>query len=736
MGRIKDKITGVPEPKTKGIALTPVVMQMEAVECGAACLTMILAYYRKWIPLETVREDCGISRDGANAETIMQTAGRYGLETKGYRMKTETLRARGSFPCVIFWNENHFVVLNGFRGRRAVLTDPARGLVTENEEQFEKSFSGVVLTFRPGEAFEPGGKRKNMLKYARSRMWEDRAAVIFVLMTTLISALFGVINPAMTRVFLDRLLTGYDLPWLTPFLWIMTGLCVLQVAAMWINAVYSLKVDGKIAAVSNTAYVWQVLRLPVQFFSLRSAGDILARKDANAEISQTLVKTVAPLMMHTAMMVLYLVIMLRYSPLLTAIGLGALLLQVAVERTTAEKRVNLARVRQRDAANLASATLAGIGMAETIKAAGAERDYFRKWAGYQAAVNTQSVKYEKMNTLLGILPGLITTLAGDLVLLAGVRLIMQGSFTLGLVYAFQGVLTAFMTPAQTLITSGRTIQESRVDVERVEDVMNHPTDPCLGGTDAPGTEAAEAGSLQKLRGEIELRGVTFGYANLEEPLIKDLSLKIGQGSKVAFVGKSGCGKSTLIKLISGLYQPWSGEILYDGVPMNRIPRRVVTGSVATVDQEIVLFEDSITENIRMWDESIEEYEVTMAARDAGVHETIARMPGGYQRRLSENGWDLSGGQRQQMEIARALAQDPTVLLLDEATSALDALSEYDVIRAIRDRGITTVMVAHRLSTIRDADVIVVLDRGSIREMGTHEELLERGGLYAQLVRSE
>ena len=736
MGKIKDKITGVPEPREKGIALTPVVMQMEAVECGAACLTMILAYYRKWIPLETVREDCGISRDGANAETIMQAAGRYGLETKGYRMTPATLRARGSFPCIIFWNENHFVVLNGFKGRRAVITDPARGLVTETEEQFEKSFSGVVLTFRPDGTFEPSGKRKNLVKYARNKMREDRAAVIFVLMTTVISALFGVINPAMTRVFLERLLTGYDLPWLTPFLWIMTGLCVVQLTAMWINAIYSLKVDGKIAAVSNTSFVWQVLRLPMHFFSVRSAGDILSRKDANAAISQTLVKTVAPLSMHTAMMVLYLVIMIRYSPLLTAIGLGALLLQVAAERMTAEKRVNLARVRQRDAANLASATLAGIGMAETIKTAGAERDYFRKWAGYQAVVNTQTVQYEKMNTLIGILPGLIATLAGDLVLLVGVRLIMQGNFTLGLVYAFQGVLTAFMTPTQTLITSGRTIQESRVDVERVEDVMSHPTDPCLGDADDPETEKALTGGLQKLRGEIELRHVTFGYSKLDEPLIRDLSLKIRQGTKVAFVGKSGCGKSTLVKLISGLYQPWSGEILYDGVPMDRIPRKVITGSVATVDQEIVLFEDSISENIRMWDDSIEEYEVTLAARDAGVHETIARMPGGYQRRLSENGWDLSGGQRQQMEIARALAQEPSVLLLDEATSALDALSEYDVIRAIRDRGITTVMVAHRLSTIRDADEIVVLDKGTIQDTGTHEELLARDGLYAQLVRSE
>ena len=733
MGKIKEKIAGVPEPRTKGIALTPVVMQMEAVECGAACLTMILAYYRKWIPLETVRADCGISRDGANAETIMQAAERYGLETKGYRMKPATLRARGSFPCVVFWNENHFVVLNGFKGRRAVITDPARGLVTETEEQFERSFSGVVLTFRPTEGFEPSGKRKSLLKYFQTRMRENRAAVVFVLMTTLISALFGVINPAMTRVFLDRLLTGYDLPWVTPFLWIMTGLCALQLTAMWINAIYSLKVDGKIAAVSNTGFVWQVLRLPMHFFSVRSAGDILSRKDANAAISQTLVKTIAPLAMHTAMMVLYLVIMLRYSPLLTAISLGALLMQVAVERLSTEKRVNLARVRQRDAANLASATLAGIGMAETIKAAGAEQDYFRKWAGYQAAVNTKSVEYEKMNTMLEILPGLIATVAGDLVLLVGVRLIMEGNFTLGLIYAFQGVLTAFMSPAQTLITSGRTIQESRVDIERVEDVMTHPTDPCLDEEDSPG---AGVGNLQKLRGEIELRNVTFGYSSLDEPLIKDLSLKIEQGSKVAFVGKSGCGKSTLVKLISGLYQPCSGEILYDGMPMNRIPRRVVTGSVATVDQEIVLFEDSISENIRMWDDSIEEYEVTLAARDAGVHETIARMPGGYQRRLSENGWDLSGGQRQQMEIARALAQDPSVLLLDEATSALDALTEYDVIRAIRDRGITTVMVAHRLSTIRDADVIVVLDKGKIQEMGTHEELLTRNGLYAQLVRSE
>ncbi len=385
----------------------------------------------------------------------------------------------------------------------------------------------------------------------------------------------------------------------------------------------------------------------------------------------------------------------------------------------------------RDAGKLAGTTVAGIEMIETIKASGAENGFFEKWAGYQASVNTNTVRFQRMNQLLGLLPSLINSICGTAVLITGVFLAMQGEFTVGMIMAFQGFLSSFVAPATTLISAGQSLQEMRTDMERIEDVMKYPTDPVFDNH-----AETEDGEYDKLSGNIELKNVTFGYSRLAEPLIKDFSMTLKPGSRVAFVGASGCGKSTLSKLISGLYQPWSGEILFDGKPLSQIDRGVFTGSLAVVDQDITIFEDTIANNIKMWDNSIEDFEMIMAARDAQLHEDIMQREGGYQYKLTEGGKDFSGGQRQRMEIARVLAQDPTIIILDEATSALDAKTEYDVVKSIKDRGITCIVVAHRLSTIRDCDEIIVLERGNVVERGTHEELMKNGGAYTQLVSNE
>ncbi len=716
-------------PVAKGTAKVPVIMQMEALECGAACLAMVLAYYDKWVPLEQVRADCGVSRDGSNARNILQAARSYGLTASAYRFEPEDLRRQGRFPCIIHWNFNHFVVLDGFRGDKAILNDPARGVVSVSMDSFDESFTGVCMMFEPGEGFEPSGQPKSMVRYAKKRLAGAGAALVFVAVTTLIGSLFGVISPVFSRIFLDRLLTGRNPDWFWPFLLALAGISILQLVTAWIQAVWSLRITGKLASVGAATFLWKVLHMPMEFFSQRMAGDIQQRQATNASIAQELVNTLGPLVLDAIMMVFYLAVMLRYSWILTLVGLASVAVDLAVSRTISKKRMNVMRVQMRDAGKLSSSTMAAIEMMETIKAAGAENGYFERWAGYQASVNAQKSRFTKTDAYLGLIPALVSLVSDMAILFLGVLFVMRGSFTIGMVMAFQGFLMSFTAPATTLIGAGQTVQEMRTEMERVEDVMEYPEDGNMAGGEKPE-------SYDKLSGALEMDHVTFGYSRLAEPLIEDFSLRLEPGSRVAFVGGSGCGKSTLAKLISGLYQPWSGEILFDGKPIRDIDRSVFTGSLAVVDQDIILFEDTVAANIKMWDKSIEDFEMILAARDAGIHGDIVQRDGGYEHKLTEGGRNFSGGQRQRLEIARVLAQDPTIIILDEATSALDAKTEYEVVKSIKDRGVTCIVVAHRLSTIRDCDEIIVLDQGKVVERGTHEELYAMNGYYTRLVSND
>ena len=721
----------VVQPVRHGVAKVPVVMQMEALECGAACLAMVLAYYQKWVPLEQLRVDCGVSRDGSNALNALKAARSYGLDAKGYRLEPEALRTEGEFPCIVHWNFNHFVVLCGFRGKYAYINDPARGSVKITAEEFDQSFTGICLMFEPTEGFQPDGKRQSTLSFARKRLTGAGAAVVFVMVTTLISYLFGIINPVFSRFFMDWLLEGENRELLMPFLILLAGVGGLQILVSAIQEVYALKINGKMAVIGSSTYMWKVLHLPMSFFSQRMAGDIQMRQDTNAAIAGALVNTLAPLLLNVVMMVFYLVVMLRYSVVLTMVGLATIVINGFMSRIISQKRVNITRVQMRDAGKLAAATVSGVQMVETIKASGAENGFFAKWAGYQASVSAQTVKFTKLNAYLGIIPAFFSSVANYAVLVLGVYLTMQGRFTLGMIFTFQAFLSSFLNPAMMMISAGQTIQEMRTQMERVEDVMQVPDDIHYR------EEAlSEDCDFRKLSGAIELKHVTFGYSPLSEPLIKDFSMSIKPGSRVAFAGMSGSGKSSLAKLIAGLYQPWSGEILFDGKPIHEIDRNVFTGSLAVVDQDIILFEGTVADNIKMWDDSIEDFEMILAARDAQIHEDIVQREGGYQGRIAEGGKDLSGGQRQRLEIARVLAQDPSIIIMDEATSALDAKTEYELVKSVKERGITCIVIAHRLSTIRDCDEIIVLDHGRVAERGTHDELYAKGGYYTELVTSD
>lgn len=717
-------------PTNRGVAKVPVVMQLEALECGAACLTMIAAYYGKWLPLEQVRADCGVSRDGSNAFNILRAARHYGLQADGYRYQVETLKKEGQFPCIIHWNFNHFVVLCGFKNGKAYLNDPARGNVAVSMETFDESFTGICLILSPTEDFVPSGKHKSILSFARRRLAGTGSAIALAVAFSVISALIALIQPVFARVFVDRLLSGTDPDWALPFLSGLIVFTAVQIIASALQNVYDLRINGKMAAVGNTTYMWKILHLPLTFFTQRMSGDIQSRQASNATIANSLIQTFAPLLLETFMMIFYLVVMIRYSLLLTIVGLGSMLINAVISQVIAAKRINITRVSMREEAKLSSTTIAGIQMIETIKASGAERGYFSRWAGHQAAASRQKVKFSHLNQYLGMIPQLIKLLSTMAVQILGVMLIMRGDFTVGMVMAFQGFLSSFMSPAMTLISAGQSLQEMRTMMERVDDVMEYPTEQVFA------EESTVETAREKLRGQVEMKNIVFGYSPLAEPLIRDFSLTLTPGRSVAIVGSSGCGKSTVSKLISGLVQPWSGEILFDGKPMREIDADTFHASLAVVDQDVILFEDTIANNIKMWDSTIDDFDMIQAAQDAQIHQDIMARPDGYQNRLVEGGRDLSGGQRQRIEIARVLAQEPTIIVMDEATSALDAVTENKLVKAVRDRGTACLVIAHRLSTIRQCDEIIVMDQGSIVDRGTHAELMARCDMYHDLITNE
>lgn len=714
------------------IAKVPVVMQMEALECGAASLCMVLAYFGKWLPLEQVRLDCGISRDGSSAKNVLKAARSYGLEASGYRMEPAALRDI-DFPVIIHWNFNHFVVLNGFKKDKAILNDPGRGTVEVTIEEFDKAFTGVVLKFQKTDSFVAEGKPKSVWGFAKKRLKGTLIPFVFVIATGILTAGIGMIMPVFSKVFMDNILSGKNPDWLMPFIAAMGLVLVLQFLIAFIEAIYLLKIQGRLAVTANAMFMWHVLRLPVEFFSQRFAGDIVSRQASNERIAYTLIARLAPVFLNICMLLFYLIVMLNYNVLLSVIGISAALLNILILRWVSKKRVNMSMVMQRDAGKLSGTTMAGIEMIESIKASGAENGFFERWAGYHGKQNNAQVAFTKFNQYMGVVPTLLQQFANTAVLMIGVYLILDGKFTIGTLMAFQGFLTAFLSPVNQLVEVGQAFQEMRSSMERVEDVMNYKPDV----EDSLGEEKEPLDRYyEKLSGRIELKEITFGYNRLSPPLIENFSMSLKPGSRVALIGGSGSGKSTLAKLISGLYKPWSGEILFDGYRKEEINRGIFTGSLAVVDQDIVLFEDPIIDNITMWDKSTPQTAVIAAAKSAQLHEDIMQREDGYDHIIIEGGKNFSGGQRQRFEIARALAQEPSIMILDEGTSALDTNTELAIMQAIKDSGITCIIVAHRLSTIRDCDEIIVLDKGKVVERGTHEAMIKANGLYTRLITTE
>ena len=727
MDRVKIK-----QPAPPGtVARVPVVMQMEALECGAAALNMVLSYYGRFVPPARLRKELGVSRDGSTIKNIVLAAKSYGLETQAWRCDIESLKTKCPCPCILYWQHRHFIVLNGCKKDKFYINDPACGYVVMTREQLSRGYSGLCVTFKPGSGFESGGQRDSMLSFALKRLKRAGAMSAMIILTTLILTLLGLIEPAFTRTFVDYILPQRAPGSLTTVFFTAFGFFALaKLLVLWIRGTYLVKLQGKMAIYSGSSFIWKLLRLPVDFFNQRHPGDIIKRYNSNTTIAFNIIMKHAPLALDFCALIFYFLLMTRYSPALAAVGLLTVVLNTGISLVLAKKRLNAARMQLKNNSILAATSMAGLGMIESIKAGGAEMGFFEQWADVYAACGRDKTELGELKSAAGSLPELISALSDSLILCLGIICVIKGEWTIGLVSAFAQYLNAFSAPARQLADALASFQETKSDAERINDVMEYDTNE----NDKGGS--VKTADIKKLSGEIELKNITFGYNKLREPIIKDFNLKLRAGERVALVGGSGSGKSTIAGILTGLNKPWSGEVLYDGIPIENIDRAVFTAYVAAVDQQIMLFKDSIKNNISMWDITLPEDDIVRAARDAQIYDGIILRENGFMTEISENGKNMSGGERQRLELARALAGSPSVLILDEATSALDAETEFRVMNAVKERNISCIAVSHRLSTVRDCDQIVVLEGGSVLAQGTHAELVENCEYYRRLITSE
>ena len=710
---------------------TPTLLQMEAVECGAAALGIMLGYHGRIVPLTELRRECGVSRDGSKASNVLKAAKLYGLEAKGFKQPLENLKDF-SPPYIVFWNFNHFLVVEGFSENRVYLNDPAAGRRSISLEEFDQAYTGVILLMEPGPEFEKGGKEKNIVSALSSRLQSSRGAIILCLIAGLLLTIPRLAVPAFTQIFIDDILLEGRQEWLRPLLMAMLFAAVIQgfLAQMQLSYLRSLML--KLSVSMSAQFLEHTLRLPIGFYDQRFAGEISSRNELNDEVADVLSGQLATTVIDTLMIVFYAVIMFLYDWVLTSVAIIFAALNFFALQYLSRSRVDANMKLVQESGKVAGVAIGGIQSMETVKASGLEFDLFSKFAGYYAKMLNAQQELALPTQVLSTLPRFLTALATTSILVVGGLRVMNGSLTIGMLLAYQILTTEFLNPVNNLVNFGSTMQDLEADLNRLDDVLQHPID----SESAQGADGAIGEDEFQREGYVELRNINFGYSRLEPPLIENLNVSLKPGQRVAFVGGSGSGKSTVAKLVTGLYSPGGGEILFDGIPRSKIPRTVLASSLAMVEQDIFLFAGTVRENLTLWDSTVPEEDLVQACIDAAIHDLILNMPGGYDAQLLEGGMNMSGGQRQRLEIARALVRNPAVLVLDEATSALDAETELIIDRNLRRRGCSCIVVAHRLSTIRDCDEIIVLERGKVVQRGTHEQLRDLGGTYAHLTSSE
>ncbi len=704
----------------------PVVLQMEATECGAASLAMVLAHYGLWLPLEQLRKECGVNRDGSKASNVLRAARKLGCEAAGYRVMADDLRGE-DFPLIIHWEFNHFVVLEGIRGDTVYLNDPGVGRRTVTWKDFKGSYTGIALEVRPGPDFIKMGHRYSVVKDIKAKLWKDKWAALFVILIGVCMLICQLASPVMSQIFLDDILTGKHKDWMTTLMIAMTLCFILSGILSFLRSWCLTRWQQKITLSDSGSFFWHLLRLPMEFFQQRFSGEIASRAAFTESIAAVLSNQAATCLLDFLTAIFFLLLLFEYSPSLTVIGVCFSLVDLGVFLYLRRRLTDLSMRLQQEAAKAYGNSMNGIQMIETIKANGNEADFFYKVTGYHAKVLSTSQHIALLSQTTSMLPMLLSGVNGALIMTIGGFSIMEGLMTAGTFMAFQSLMGNFQAPFNNMVALGQTLQSTEMQMQRLNDVQRYKIDSLNYPEEEPEFEASS------LTGRMELRDISFGYSSLEAPLLENINMVIEPGHWVAVVGASGSGKSTLGKVVTGLYEQWGGEVLFDGHPRREIPRSVIINSVSSVDQEVFQMSGTVRENISMFDPTISQEDIMAAAKDACIHDDILKLNGSYNAMVDEGGRNFSGGQRQRLEIARALAGNPSFLVLDEATSALDPLTEEDIMRNIRRRGCACMVIAHRLSTIRDCDEIIVLEKGHIVERGRHTQLMEAKGPYYRLI---
>ena len=700
----------------------PTVLQMEATECGAASLSMIFAYYGKYLPLEQMRIETGVSRDGCNAKNIRKAATKYGLEVKAYRKEPSDL-FKLPMPCIIHWNFNHFVVLEGFSGKNVFLNDPAVGRRKITFDELDDGFTGVVLTFKKTDQFVKEKKKSQVGSFVVSRVKDQIPVIIKLLYIGLLLVVPGLVLPVLSQVFIDDVLgKGYQ-DWLVRILVFMGGCLILKGGLAYYRSLILTKLKSKMTLISGYRFLSHMFSLPMSFFDQRYTGDLVNRIDNNDSINDFMAGDLAETALNLITALFYIVLLIFYSPFLTAIGLVSVIVSIGAATFANKIIANATMKLQMSGGKLYGAVCAGLSITDTIKASGIENQYSHRILGHQALNATQSQELKRSQQIISAIPSTVGNLTDVLILMVGAIMAIRGNFTVGMLTAFNSLFDSFTQPVNKLVGFFEKLQTLKANINRVNDIEKYPAEEKKQQFDTAFKSTA------KLSGIIQLDNVSFGYSALKPPIVSDFSFALHSGETIAFVGASGCGKSTISKVISGLYHPWSGDVYFDSKSIKDIPQNVLHASISTVSQNIMLFSGTIRDNLTMWNDVILENDLVEAAKDACIHDFIMQQPGGYNYRLEENGANLSGGQRQRLEIARALATKPSILIMDEATSALDPVVEKQIMDNIRRRGCTCVIVAHRLSTIRDCTQIVVMKQGKIVQRGTHESMMKEEDSY-------